>query len=368
MSKCRLLFLVNDSASGISAIRTRKFAERLSPKWEILIEYRGASKIKSVFLFLQSALRFKPDIIYVMDAAFSGVLAGNAARKLLGCKVVTDTGDVTYELAKSSGRYSSTQIRLIQWVEQLALSSDHLIVRGSYHKSWLKEQGTHNVTFVPDGVETGSIHLSPVTKAKETLDMSNSMVVGLVGSMGWSEKHQMCYGWDIVEALALLKNDGVKAILVGDGNGRKILEERAEKLGVKHQILFAGFIPYAELPLYLSAMDICISTQSNDLVGMVRTTGKLPLYLAYGKYVIATAVGEAKCVLPGIGSLLPYQGVRDNDHPHRLALELKKILENPHLLKVSHQAVKVARENFDYDILTKRIETVCTNLMTSECP
>ena len=38
---------------------------------------------------------------------------------------------------------------------------------------------------------------------------------------------------------------------------------------------------------HLSIMDVCISTQSNDLVGMVRTTGKLPLYLAYGKYVIA---------------------------------------------------------------------------------
>jgi hypothetical protein len=45
-------------------------------------------------------------------------------------------------------------------------------------------------------------------------------------------------------------------------------------------------------------MDICLSTQTNDVVGWVRTTGKLPLYLAAGRYVLASRVGEAARVLP----------------------------------------------------------------------
>ena len=61
---------------------------------------------------------------------------------------------------------------------------------------------------------------------------------------------------------------------------------------------FAGQVPYAELPGWLHRMDICLSTQTNDVVGWVRTTGKLPLYLAAGRFVLASRVGEAARVLP----------------------------------------------------------------------
>ena len=48
----------------------------------------------------------------------------------------------------------------------------------------------------------------------------------------------------------------------------------------------------------LGALDVVLSTQSNDVVGQVRTTGKLPLYMANGRFILATDVGEASLVLP----------------------------------------------------------------------
>ncbi|MGL6341676.1 MAG: glycosyltransferase, partial [Waterburya sp.] len=91
----------------------------------------------------------------------------------------------------------------------------------------------------------------------------------------------------------------------------------------------------------------------------VRTTGKLPLYLAYGKYVIATDVGEAKKVLPGVGCLLPYIGVRDNEHPTRLARQIKKLFDQPQLLEISEKSKQIAKDNFDYQMLTRRVEKIC---------
>jgi glycosyltransferase involved in cell wall biosynthesis len=368
MSKLKLLFFINGPETGVTALRAKMLAQRLPSDWQIRFNYRPTPKWKGILPFIQSTLQFRPDIIYVMDMAYTGVLAGSISKQLIGCKLVTDTGDVTFELAKSSGSYSPIQLGLIHWIEQIALQqSDCLIVRGSYHKTWLAHQGMTRVEVIPDGIDLATIPEvktdSDIKQLRNDLGLSNYLVVGLVGSMTWSERHRMCYGWDIIEALAYLKDLPVKGLLVGDGDGRAILEERALQLGVEEQVTFVGKVPYKCLPTYLAAMDVCVSTQSNDLVGMVRTTGKLPLYLACGKYVIATHVGEASRVLPGVGCLLPYEGVRDEQHPIRLANQLKVLLNQPELLRVSHQARQVAQENFDYKVLTKRVERVCADLV-----
>ncbi|MDJ0571721.1 MAG: glycosyltransferase [Pleurocapsa sp. MO_192.B19] len=364
MSSLKLLFFVNGSEASAAGVRANMFAQRLPSEWQIRFNYRPTPKWKGIIPFIQSALHFRPDLIYVMDTAYTGVLAGSIAKRLIGCKLITDTGDVAYELAKSSGSYSKQQLALINWIEQMAITnSDCLVVRGSYHKSWLEKQGVHNVVFVPDGVDMNAVKPVDATAIKTELGLDNHLVVGMVGTMTWSERHQMCYGWDIIEALGLLKDMPVNALLVGDGDGRTILENRVQQLGIASRVVFTGRIPYEDLPRYLSAMDVCVSTQSNDLVGMVRTTGKLPLYLAYGKYVVATDVGEAKKVLPGVGCLLTYTGVRDDTHPSRLATQLEKLVDKPQHLQIAEKARQAAQDDFDYQMLAKRVEKVCRDLV-----
>lgn len=363
------MFFVNGFEFGAVDVRAKMFAQRLPSDWEIRFNYRPVQKWKGIVPFIQSALSFRPDIIYVMDTAYTGVLAGCVAKQLTKCVLITDTGDVAHELAKSSGNYSSQQLALINWIEQMAIKySDSLIVRGSYHKSHLEKQDINKVSFIPDGVDMDAIKQLDASTLRRQLGIDNYLVVGMLGTMIWSDRHHMCYGWDIVEALGLLKNMPVKALLVGDGDGRAILENRVRELDIADRVIFAGQVPYDDIPAYISAMDICVSTQSNDLVGMVRTTGKLPLYLAYGKYVIATDVGEAKKVLPGIGCLLQYTGVRDDDHPTRLAQQIKKLLDQPELLQITEEVKQVAKDNFDYEILTQRLERVCQmNIAKNNC-
>jgi len=367
MSTLKLLFFINGSKTSAAGIRAEMFAAKLPANWEIQFNYRPTPKWKGILPFIQSALRFQPDIIYVMDTAYTGVLAGCVAKKLLNCQLITDTGDVAFELAKSSGNYSKKQLALIRWIEQLAIQhSNYLVVRGSYHKHWLAKQGIQTVEFIPDGVDFQAVQPVDATVLRQQLGLADCLVVGVVGTMSWSEQHHMCYGWDIVEALALLQDSPVKALLVGDGNGRAVLEKRVEELGISDRIVFTGQIPYEDLPYYLAAMDVCVSTQSNDLVGQVRTTGKLPLYLASGKYVVATNVGEASRVLPGIGCLLPYEGVKDKNHPARLANHLRLLIEKPELVNVPEKARQIAKENFDYDLLAQRVKRLCQNLVS--CP
>jgi glycosyltransferase involved in cell wall biosynthesis len=133
-------------------------------------------------------------------------------------------------------------------------------------------------------------------------------------------------------------------------------------LGIEDRMVFAGRIPYDDLPHYLNLMDICISTQTNDAVGQVRTTGKLPLYLACGRFVLATAVGEASRVLPG-EMLVAYNGVKDPDYPERLAQIVQALVEHPERLRQDAESIAVARAHFDYNTLAARLRETIERLL-----
>lgn len=366
MSSPKILFFINNSENSAVGLRAKMFAERLPKHWTLKFNYRPASKVKGILPFIQSAREFKPDIIYVMDIAYTGVIAGWLSKKLTHCKLLIDTGDATHALAQSTGRYSKPELALIDWTEKLALSqADHLIVRGSFHKQYLAEQGFNHVEVVPDGLDLTQIRDVDGTQLKQELGLGNSKVIGLIGHMVWSEQYEFCYGWDIIEAMAELEDLPVKALLIGDGDGREKLESRVKELGLEDRIVFTGLIPYEKLPEYLSVMDIGVSTQTNDLPGRVRTTGKLPLYLAYNLYVMATAVGEATKVLPNVGSLLPYEGVKDNQHPHRLAWEIRRVIETPSILDNARAGRSTVEKYFDNDQLAKKIEATCEKLLSA---
>jgi glycosyltransferase involved in cell wall biosynthesis len=153
-------------------------------------------------------------------------------------------------------------------------------------------------TFIPDGVDLEQFAPPKNQKPKSPTD---PLVIGMVGSVVWSPVRESCYGWELVEIVKQLQGSidrPVRGIMVGDGSGLPRLKARCQELGIEGLVEFAGRMPYAELPGWLHRMDICLSTQTNDVVGWVRTTGKLPLYLAAGRYVLASRVGEAARVLP----------------------------------------------------------------------
>src|SRR5262249_17970549 len=94
-----------------------------------------------------------------------------------------------------------------------------------------------------------------------------------------------------------------------------------------------------------------------DVVGQVRTTGKLPLYLATGRYVLASRVGEAALVLPA-SMLVDYKNVKDPEYPHRLARKIRERCSNISLRRASDRNRNLAIEHFDYAVLGSRLSVV----------
>jgi glycosyltransferase involved in cell wall biosynthesis len=257
--------------------------------------------------------------LYLIDIGRSTALLAVIGR-LTRTPVIVDTGDLVYALERSRGARSRAGLAVVWAAEKLCLAlSSHVVVRGREH---LGRIGRKPATFAPDLAPEGARPLEG-SRLREELGLSGSFVVGLVGSMHAAPGLGITYGWEIVEALAHL-DERFAGLFVGDGDGRGQLQQRARELGVAERCRFVGVQRDDAVLEHLGAIDVAISTQTNDAVGAVRTTGKLPLYLACGTSVLATDVGEARRLLSGLGWKLRYDGVVDRTYPQRLAARLRE--------------------------------------------
>lgn len=353
-----ITFLVNGSADSAMGDRARAFAARLQDEWEPVVLYRAGSRAGSVRVFLRALRRVRPSIVYVLDMALSGVVAAAGHRLSTGTPFVVDTGDAVTALARSDGRRGRLAIAATSAVEHLGMRlASHLVVRGSVHRDILAARGREN-TFIPDGVDTGLFRPIDAAETRTRLGFGDDIVVTVLGSSVWNPRLRMAYGWDLVEALGILRGLPIRGLMIGDGSGIPFLMDRARALGVADRLVLTGRQPVHALPALLCASDVCLSTQTNDIVGQVRTTGKLPLYLGCGRFVLASDVGEASRVLPR-DMLVEYRSEgRDDAYPARLALRLRDMVMNRALLTTAERCVALARTHFDYDVLAARLRQV----------
>ena len=368
MESPRVVVLVNGSREGGAAVRARGLFDPLRNRLDIVYSHRDAGRVRAFRAFVAQIHDLRPMLVYVVDVGVANAGAAITARLLLRTPFVVDTGDLAYELARSTGRHGYVGRGIVRVVEGLALRlACAIVVRGTYHKEFLERAGRRSVHLIRDGVDTRSRPRGDGALRRK-LGVADAVCVGMMGSLRWNRRRRVCYGWDVVEAMALLEPElPVRAVVIGDGDGLPYLRQRARELGVSDRIRFVGRIPYADVPGYLNVFDVAVSTQTNDRVGRVRTTGKLPEYMAAGCYVLATDVGEARLLLPP-EMRLPYAGSSDAEHPRRLANRIAEIAqtEPERLREAAVELITRARDELDYQELSVRLRNVLATILERE--
>lgn len=353
-----ILVLVNGGYDKTDGVRVRALFRDLAIEHKVTFHYRDDSrKASSMIGFCKAALQSSPDIVYVEKMGYAGVAAALVAKALRGSKMILSNGDAVYAFAKSHySRPKALLMGLMEWTAQKA--ADAIIAWGFFLKALLERQGYENVFWIPGGVDTLLFRPMDVSELRRQMGLDGVLTVGVVGTISWNRKRRFCYGLEVLEALKLLRNQPVCGIIVGTGDGLPTLKQKANEYGIADKVLFTGWIDHNVLPQYVNLIDVCLSTQSNDLVGQVRITAKVPEYLACGRYIIATDVGGAREFVRDAGYLIPCSGLAEKDYITKVADHLSTIMKNPAILRRGLKGVEIARQYFEYSVLRPRLKEV----------
>ncbi|MBU1888240.1 MAG: glycosyltransferase, partial [Candidatus Omnitrophica bacterium] len=124
-------------------------------------------------------------------------------------------------------------------------------------------------------------------------------------------------------------------MIAGDGYQAGELKKMSRRLNLNGKLIFTGAIPHELVPQYIAAADVCLACFEENEVTLCKSPLKVVEYLASGRAIVASDVGEVPRMLDGAGILTPPGDVNS------LADGILKILQNPSL---KNNLERLARE------------------------
>ncbi len=199
---------------------------------------------------------------------------------------------------------------------------------------------------------------------KERYGLSPGHIVcGVAGSLRWVHRQKYCYGLELVEMLRHLDRDDVSVLIVGDGDGRPILQERVPEAW-RDRVVFTGRLPEEEVSDALNAMDVGFVAQTLDGLGSYRLTTKLPEYLAAGLPVAMSQVPGFFDYARPAGWPLPAHHPA-SDPFHRGCADWLDELTWAEIADRRRRAPKRARRFFDYEVVRPKFESFISTLLSA---
>jgi glycosyltransferase involved in cell wall biosynthesis len=141
-----------------------------------------------------------------------------------------------------------------------------------------------------------------------------------------------------IEAASKLLNEYRKDLsfmIVGDGYQAPELKKLTYKLNLNGKIIFTGAVSHDLVPQYIAAADVCVACFQENEVTLCKSPLKIVEYLASGKAIVASNVGEVPNMLGKAGVLTKPGDV------YSLAAGILKVIQNSSL---KNNLEKLARE------------------------
>ncbi|MDX9754266.1 MAG: glycosyltransferase family 4 protein [bacterium] len=113
----------------------------------------------------------------------------------------------------------------------------------------------------------------------------------------------------LVEAapLVLERASKIQFLFAGGGEQLEALRQQAQTSPARDALKIAGYIPYEKVPGIVGAADICVACFDDDEASQAKSPLKIAEYLAAGKAIVASRVGEAPWMVEGCGEVVPPQ-------------------------------------------------------------
>jgi glycosyltransferase involved in cell wall biosynthesis len=233
------------------------------------------------------------DFIYqpIHDFNFSGSIA----KKEFGIPLFLQADGVQVWVKKNWGRLYFKH--LLKWAEEIQWTfADRIFTFSNQLKNLLIQFGCKEQKIIvnPCGFNPEIFHPNIYSKdIFDRLNLGGKFVVGFSGTFGFY--HGISFLAKAIKSVAKAIPN-VVFLFVGDGEYRAQLDEIIKQDNVEKYTIITGFVPFEEVPKYLSCCDVLVSPCINNDDGTEFFNSPLKNfeYMGLRKPIIATSVGQQR--------------------------------------------------------------------------
>jgi len=164
----------------------------------------------------------------------------------------------------------------------------------------------------------------------------------------------------IIESMPkiLRKKPNTKLIIGGTGSDMPRLKKRMNELGLSHRIIFAGYIPSCEVPVYFSLATLFAFHSTYETFGIV-----LAEAMNYGKAIVSvnnTAINE---VVENNKNGILVSTLSSNDFADAV---IDLLTDERRRFRMGNEGQKKVRKIFQWDIIASQYEAILKSASTKD--
>ena len=223
------------------------------------------------------------------------------------CKI---KGNIAFVLEADDLEQAAHQVRTRQAQE---IFFEKFLMRAAQHvttNSWNLLAYWKQATYIPVSAELDVFDGSRISEAergrvRDRYGIQGKMMLWVARLAGDIDQE---YIFQIFHEIAAKQAD-LSLLVVGDGEHRPAMQARVKELGLADHVLFAGRIPFSDLPQYYAAADLSFLPLRNQPFDRCKAPTKLPEAMAMELPIVSTDIGEPKHVIEeaNCGILIPFE-------------------------------------------------------------
>ena len=194
----------------------------------------------------------------------------------------------------AEGGFGALQRKLVAWCEdQVPRWARQVTVNTRFLQARYRSLGVaeSRLQWVPNTADAmGRPDAQQVAELRAKLGLGDRPVIAYVGTL-----NQVAHAVDLLlEAMPRVWAvvPGVKLLIVGDGDGRVLLQRQAENLEIDGEIVWCGNVPYNFVPLYYALANCSVDPVFDTPAARGRSPLKIVESLAAGTSVVTGDVGD----------------------------------------------------------------------------
>jgi glycosyltransferase involved in cell wall biosynthesis len=249
------------------------------------------------------------DIIHLQKCFYHASLPAVIAGLIKHKPVHYDWDDWELKIYEASTRPGI--LRSLVWVFLYFLESiipkivDTISCASERLKKECKKLGVDKTRIFNAAVGADILRFSPAVSGKpvrQKYEINKPLVLYL------GQLHGGQYVEIFIKAAALLVSEYKKDIsfmIVGDGYRADELKKLSGSLGLGSRLIFTGAVSHKHVPDYIAAADVCVGCFEDNDVTACKSPLKIAEYMACGKAIVASSVGDVPKMLGNAGILYP---------------------------------------------------------------